>query len=533
MCVYNTFVFLQDNYRILTLYRNIGNYLPNLTDEEWRDIEMKYARVSAQKGEIDINEFKHITVKDGILLNAIAKSYKCFDLVESITANFPPDQIRNMPDLAREIRLTTRYLEDAVRRIDRKDRVPLYVQMINLYGRGMLLFGWDKKYKLESLYEKLSEYADPCTLESMSNFIFEIDAPLDETIKRFKSSFDKRKNIITWQELNHLYIRHGMFEQADAMYKELLTERKELIQEGPEYAYRAFIDYVTHYRRDLKYAIQCYLDAKKAFRDTDIQGFLELELMFCSSSFNNPERFEIERKHFVERGLVPEDSYHRAAFIAYLANLNKEKASEHGNFMLQYPHLLNPRTGTIILSREEIHFLNWVGAAAPGFIPPPDSMEKSAEMVRESYECETWHTKIDNQFINQFRLNKSIAIDAWSLYQIAEAEMLDSLSTMDCVYVSHLSIIRLMEELSRTNNDKLRAMLDYLKTCITVNIYSAGFEAQLDVRNVAIYSEPASTVAIAVEQDCVAVYGEPIVDDKLVAHFSNRIIRVNQLKELI
>ena len=70
-----------------------------------------------------------------------------------------------------------------------------------------------------------------------------------------------------------------MFERADAMYQELFSERRELIEEGPEYAYRAFIDYVTHYKRNLKYALQCYLDAKEAFKDTDIEGFWELELM--------------------------------------------------------------------------------------------------------------------------------------------------------------------------------------------------------------------------------------------------------------
>lgn len=62
------------------------------------------------------------------------------------------------------------------------------------------------------------------------------------------------------------------------MYRELLSERKELIEDGSEYAYRGFIDYVTLYKRDLRYALQCYLDAKEVFHDTDIEGFWELEL---------------------------------------------------------------------------------------------------------------------------------------------------------------------------------------------------------------------------------------------------------------
>ena len=410
----------------------------------------------------------------------------------------------------------------------------MYVQLINLYGRGMIFFGWNKKDKLESLYERLSEYADSDLLESMENFIFEMDAPIEESEKRFRASFERHKNIITWQELNHMYIRHGMFEQADAMYKELFSKRKELFEESPEYAYRAFIDYVTLYKRDLKYALQCYLDAKEAFQDTDIEGFWELELMLYSNSFNEPERFLIERKYFVDQGLVTEESYHRAAFIAHLANLNDVEASEQYYYIRQYPHYLNPKTGMIIINKEEIHFLNWIGVVKPNFLPPPDSMlEKRAEEVQSVYESETWHREIDKPLKNQFGLNKTIAIDAWSLYQLTETNVLDTLEKLDCVYVSHMSIIRLLEELSRTNNPRIRILLKYLKLCTKIKIYSAGFKAQMEVRNVARYFEPESTVAIAVEKNCLMIYGEPVVDEQLVEHFGNRIIRVNQVEELM
>lgn len=534
LCVYNTFVFLQDNYRILTIYQDIKKYLVNLSDEEWRDVEMKYARISAQKGEIDTKEFPHITSKDGMLLEAIAKSSKCANLIEDVTANVPADQIKTIPQFTREIRETIRYLEDVVRRIDRSERVPVYVQLINLYGRGMLLFGWDKKEKLASLYERLSEYADSDLLESMSNFIYEMNAPIEESIKRFKATFEKKKNIITWQELNHLYIRHNMFDQADAMYKELLSERKELISEGPEYAYRAFIDYVTLYKRDLKYALQCYLDAKEAFHDTDIEGFWELELMLYSNSFNNPERFGEERKHFVEKGLVTEEAYHRVALIAYLTNLNNVEAIEQNNYIRQYPHFLNPKTGMVVISQEEIHFLNWIGAVKPGFLPPPDSMQtKRAEEVWNGYGNETWHREIDQQFLNQFRLINTVSIDAWGLYQLTEKNMLDCMEGFDHIFVSHMSIMRLLEELSRTDNSKIRILLNYLKVSEKVLIYSAGFKAQIDVRNATEYFEPASAVAVALEKDCTMIYGEPVVDNELVSHFGNRIIRINEFCALL
>ena len=188
----------------------------------------------------------------------------------------------------------------------------------------------------------------------------------------------------------------------------------------------------------------------------------------------------------------------------------------------------------IILSEEEIHFLNWIGVVKPNFLPPPDSMlEKQAEEVQSVYESETWHREINKPLKNQFGLNKTIAIDAWSLYQLTEKNVLDTLEELDCVYVSHITIIRLLEELSRTNNPKIRILLNYLKICKKIGIYSAGFKAQLEVRNAARYFEPASTVAVAVEKDCLMVYGEPVVDEQLVEHFGNRIIRVNEIGNLI
>ncbi len=534
LCVYNTFVFLNDNYRILTIFPDVKKYLPNLNDAELRDIEMKYARISATKGEIDISEFPHITTDDGILLRAIAQSSKCAALIDQITANVPAEQIRNMDQFAEEIIWTIRYLEEVVQRINSRDRIPMYVQIINLYGRGMLMFGWNAKDKMTSLYNLISECEDPDLLESIDNFIFEMDAPIEESIKRFTATFERKKDIITWQELNHLYIRHGMLDRADEMYRELLSERKELIEEEPEYAYRAFIDYVMMYKRDLKYALRCYLDAKEAFQDTDIEGFWELELMICSNTFNNPDRFELERRPFVDQGLVTEESYHRAAFIAYLSNLNEAKAREHYYYIRRHMSSLNPMGGIIIPSKEEIHFLSWIGALKTNFSPSSNSMvEKRAAEVWDEYKHEMWHRIIDKQFVNQFRLNKTVAIDAWSLYQFAEKNMLDVLHTLDCIYVTHASVIRLLDELSVTNNIIIRAVLNYLVECDKICICSASFKPQLEVRNVTQYHESGSTVAIALEKDCVAIYGEPVVDKQLLEHFGNRIIRTNEMEHLI
>lgn len=176
-----------------------------------------------------------------------------------------------------------------------------------------------------------------------------------------------------------------MMDRADAMYKELFADRRELIEEEPEYAYRAYIDYVTMYHRDLRDALQCYLDSKETFRDTDIEGFWELELMLYSNTFNEPERFETERQSFLERGLITEEQFHRTALIAYLTNLKTEKAMEHFRALKDQPH----------------HILDG-----------SDKTRQRAKQVIRGYSSESWHVEADGAMKKRFQIDKRIALDA-------------------------------------------------------------------------------------------------------------------------
>lgn len=537
LCVYNTFVFLNDNYRIITVYPDIKKYVVPHKEEEadkfWRDIEMKYARIEAQSGNINTSDYPHITSTDRLLLETIAKTSRCANLIEKATAELQPGQI-NATGLEKTLKAAIRETENSVRKIDRRDRLPIYVQLMNMYGRGMLLFGWKKIDKLKYCLERIQNYDDPDIMETMENFIYEFEAPIDDVIQRYRKTFDKKKDIISWQELNHLYVRHRMMDKADAMYKELLTERKELIVEEPEYAYRAYIDYITLYHRDLKDALQCYLDAKEAFQDMDIEGFWELELMAYTNTFNDPERFEVERRPFMEKGLITEEQFHRAAFIAYMVNLNEEKAKEHNEYIRNYPHPINPVKQMIIMQHEEIHFLNWIGAIKPSFVPPPKSMtERRAREVIQLFGFESWHREIDKSLRNHFNIEKKIAIDAWSLYILAETTGLEILESFDKVYVSHSTVMRLLEELSRTDNTKIREVLDFIKSKKVFSIQSAGFKTQIEIRNNADYVEPAAAVAIGTEQDCLIVLGDPEIERRLVDKFKHTIIRVNEIKGLL
>ena len=108
------------------------------------------------------------------------------------------------------------------------------------------------------------------------------------------------------------------------------------------------------------------------------------------------------------------------------------------------------------------------------------------------------------------------------------------IEAMDSVYVSHMSIIRLHEEFSRTHDDMVKNLLDYLRNNEKVKIWSGGFKAQLEVRNVIDrYFELASTIALSIEKECLVVFGDPEVDMEIVNHFGNRLVRVDDFVELM
>lgn len=547
MVIYNTFVFLNDNYRILTVYPDLKKYVkePVFGEESenerksviqspfdfWRDIEMKHARIVAQSGNIDVLEYSHLRRTDRLYLDTLAQTINCLNKVENAIANITVTQMKQA-GLDRFVKNTIAKAENDAMAMDRKDRVLIYIQIINLYGQGITLFGWNKLDKVKRHLARIKDYDDPELIESIENFLYEFEAPLEKVIERFKDSFNRWKNLRSWQELNHLYVRHKMMDQADSMFKELLAERKELISDEPEYAYRAYIDYIVKYRRDIGEALQCYLDAKESFQDTDIEGFWELELMLHTNTFNDPERFETERKSFMERGLISEEQYHRTAFIAYMVNLQEDKAKEHAEYVRQYKHLVNPMNGMLVLQREEIHFLNWIGEIKPNFVPPQKSMiERRASEVQRKYQEEKWHRDIDRSRKNQFDVDRTIAIDAWGLYILANEAKLDILNVFEKIYVSHFTIVRLLEELSITDNQKIRDIAGFIRSNQNIDIESAGFKTQVEIRKIVPYTEMAATIAIAKEKDCLAVMGEPDLELKFIDRFGSDIVRVNEIEK--
>ncbi len=533
LCVYNTFALLGDKYRVITLYPDVIKHVGFEDARVARDVEMKHALVMVQSGRVDASIYPHLSRSDRILLRAASTGAGCLREIGCAVTNLTEPQIASS-GLEQRVRDAIRAIEGNISLVDKRDRPILCTQLLNLYGRGVSLFGWEKLEKLRYWLNRLRPCADQRLVESMENYVYELENPIEDAVRRYKETYTSRRDAVSWIELCNLYIRHGMLDEADAMYRELISGKKSLFTDGPEFAYRAYIDFVTNYRRDPKDALQAFVDARRGFIDADIESFWELELMFMTNTFNDPERFEEERHSFVERDLLGEEEYHRAAFIAFMANLDREKAAEHERFIEQCPHMVNPVTQRLVARKEEVHFLNWIGAIKPEFLPPYSSMtEAHACDVIASYAGEAWHGRVGASVANRFLTERRFAVDGWGLYLLFRLGAFDELGGADRVYVPHSAVIRLLEELSVTNNENIRTLLDQVRSNGVFEIVSARFESQLEVRNAVEYTEPATTVALALEKDCLAVIGFPELRDDLIAKFGDGMLRVDDACRLL
>lgn len=352
-------------------------------------------------------------------------------------------------------------------------------------------------------------------------------------------SYEKEPSQELWGELLHFYIRNGMFDKADKLYEDLFYSQSvlPLIKDTLEYVCRAYIDYVVHYRRNIKNALRVFVDHKSEMKDFNLRDFLEHELMSYTCSFNNPEWFEEERYSFVQQELIMPEEYHRIILVAYMCNLNSQKAWEHFNKDNLFFGVNIQKPGYMpYLSREGAQFLVWQKKYPPHKeVNWNGIMEKNLNTTLEKIHSEVWHQEINNikDRVN-YKLEKCIALDAWAVYIIASENRLDTLEEFDCVYITHSTITRMMEEMTHYENIPFTAALAYFEELNNLKLVSPDFEHQLQVRETdAPYWEPCSTIAIALEKKCIAVLGEPALQKVLVEKFKDIIVRVCEYGELL
>lgn len=534
LAMFNTFYFLQDAYRIITLYPKLKEYVCFEDKKLLRDFELKYARIKCQGGWLDLSQFEALNEKDCLMLETVGSIRRFtmqFDGVASQTL-YGNTQVS---DVLFQLIST---IEQRIMQVDEKDRLPLTVDLMNLYGFGHRCFQWEVTTELQRLLDSIRDTGDEKGIIALENFLFENSNPIETAEKRFIEAYEKVPSKELWSELLHFYIRNEWLDKADKLYEDLFYGQSS--RKSPadivEYACRGYIDYMVHKRRNIKKALKIFQDYRHELKDLNIRSFMEHELMSYTCSFNNPEDFEEERYSFVQQGLVPMEEYHRIILIAYMCNLNSQKAWEHfSKDNLLFGVNIHKQGSIPYLTREGAQFLIWQRKYPPHKEENWDGIRKKyLSSTLKTLRSEVWHQDVEavKERVN-FKLERCIALDAWAIYIIACRNCLDTLEEFDRVYVTHSTITRMMEEMTHYENVLFTTTLAYFEELKNLELVSPDFEHQLKVRETEErYWEPCSTIAIALEKKCIAVLGEPKIQKTLIDKYKDRIIRACDYGEL-
>lgn len=510
--MFHTFAFLRDFYRILSLYPWMKEEFPFKNDEDRRDVERIYAEVIIQGGSIDWSQFSALTNEDRLIFQMGAE-------VNPLLQAFDSGHLSPIPEIGQHLNELIATAEQEIGQMSEDGALTLRRTLILLYRIGKFLFGWPVLDEMKRHNREIQKTCNHSLKEDMEHIVFECEHSYEENVAHFQPAFEKGPSIRSWSALLGIHVRAGKLDEADKMYQDLLSNHKELYEDTPEYAYRAYLDFIRDHRRDPKYALQYFLDGKELFHDRDIARFWELELMGTTFNFNEPKRFEEERWPFVEKGLILPEVYYHSALLAYLENLDAPKADE------MFGQLSNPPVRE--LTWDEVKYLVWRHKIEPINDPNWQGMmpEKVSETL-EQYAIETWgDITIKTKQIKRFEIDRICALDAWTLYLLAVQGKLNLLEQLDIIYIPHIAVDHLLNEISRRPNAPAREALDYIGSCNHAMIVSPNFVYQLKVREKASYDEPASVVALALEKKCVAVIGDPYTKKELLNMFFADVLR--------
>ena len=533
MVMFNTFFFLEDFYRIRTLYPKIRECVSFQEEKEKRDLELKYAEVLCQGRAADLSQFDALYQKDRILLNTLGNIRGFLSQFDGRKPCILSGEKQLADAICQMIAQGKRFLGE----IGNQEKPALLMGLMNLYGFARRWMGWEVSSELQCCLHLLEELGERRLVRVMENFVFENTHSLEEAEDRYRKSWEDEGSLEMWSEYLRFYIRYGMFVQADALYKDLFENHRDLIRREPEFAVRGYMDYITRYQRDLKNALRIFTEQEAELKDSNLREFWKHELMTYTGSFNHPDEFQEERRSFVRQGLIPEQEYHRIVLVAYMCNLNSKKAWEH--FSKENPYFGQDiqEPGRIPkLTKEGSQFLVWQRKYPPHKEPDWNGiMEKNLPAVRRGIDEETWHIQAEDIKASKgYDLNRCVALDAWAIYMIAAEEKLDTLESFDEIYITHNTISRMLLEMCHYENPYFTVALAYFEDLNNLRLESPDFPHQLLVRDKKEkYEESSSTLAMALQRNCIAVLGDPYLSQEIISGFRGQILRPCDYEKLL
>ena len=519
--MFKCFYFMHDNYRIYKHYHDMMMYFDFPDNETLRDIQICYLEVAIQKEPVNLDEYKGLTVSDK----------KFFELIQLL--HLPPQMfIGGMQtqayiteeELHKKIEEGESLLRELIdiRSDERIGYDGIHTIFINLYGVGIIRYGWRAITEVRRHAEEIIHSAGQ---ESIDLFIYELDSnDLESSEKKYREFFEKKRDVISFNEWCHFYTRNGLIEKTKELYDSVLCENRFLIETQSEFFFREYILFYMEHHYDLTEPIRCFVEYKDEIKDVFLRLFFEQELDFATVTFNDPDSMLDTARTLFDEGLIEAEDYDQRCLIINMLNCRPFDAERH----VDPTHEYNP----ILASEFERMLFVWKGHPVM-----PDrrwnSMQKwTLEQLDEIYNDEDWHRPVEEILKHHGTgERKAIVVDLWAIYCLQKIHLPVIMNYFEKVYITHDTISMALQEINKVNDIDIRGALRNFQFAENVIIKSPTIEEQLEVRNPDLqYMEIHQALLLAELLDCPAFVGEfryPIPD-----RFKNRIIRPNHCVEM-
>lgn len=520
--VFKCFFFMHDNFRIFKHYHDVIKYVDFPDQETKRDIQICYIDVAIHKEPLNLNDFDALTDHDkrfyelAMQLEGPMRSFGGGLAVESQVT-----EVELLNTLISGERALKELIDTQVD--DRIGFDGLHSVFANLYGNGILRFHWQA---LSEVKRHINAIANPAGIESFKIYIDELQAEELATIeKRYEAFFEEHRDILSFEEWCHFYIRHGWFEKTKELYDSVFNERKFLIETQPEYFYREYIDFTLAHQFDLTPAIKCFVEQRNEFKDIYIYMSFEMDLNFATCTFNEPDRMLEDAKVLFQEGIYTKADYDEKCLIINMLNCRPGVAEQFA----RWAHGMHPLFST----NYERMLLVWKGAKVVNNRHWNSMQHWIAAQMFDVYMTESW-LRDPKQILLESRtaMNKAIVVDLWTLYFFVKAQAPEVMANFKTIYITHDTVSMALQEINQVNDEDIRRVLIHLQIEGNIKLLSPTLEQQLSARNGNYkFMEIHSACLLAQELNVPAFVGEfrfPIPQN-----LRSKVIRPSALKDII
>lgn len=497
--IFKCFYFMHDNFRIYKHYHDVMKYFEFPDKETKRDIQICYLETVFRKEPVKFEEFDAITDFDRKffeLLILLEKPMMLFNGGLAVDADI------SEAELLETLRIGEKQLQD-LRESKIDDRLGfdgIHTTFANLYGNGILRYKWNA---IGEVKRHCKAIANTRAVEPMEIYIDELQADdLNSIEQHYKEQFEKNKDVATYNEWIRFCIRHGWIRKAKELYESVFTERQYLIKDQPEYFYRSYVDFIMTNRFDITSAIRCFVENRNAFKDIFIYISFEMDLNFCTVTFNDPDRMIADASVLLDEGLYTQRDYEEKCLIINMLNCRPNFAEKYA----AWAKGANPLQGSFA----ERMLLVWKGIPVEQNAHWHSMKTYKIEDMVEFYMNESW-TRNPEEILAECNTaqKKEIVVDLWTLYLFTKDDLLSVFGSFKTVYVTHNTVSMALQEINQVNDDDIRKLLVPLQTAENVKFLSPTLEQQLEVRDDTYeFMEIHSACLLAQELNCPAFVGE-------------------------